>query len=276
MDLFVAIILGLVEGLTEYLPVSSTGHLLLAEQVMGLRRDGLREAADAYAVCIQFGAVAAVLVLYWPRFLALVAGLVGRDKQGRQLLGRLVLAFVPAAVIGLVAADTIKTQLFGLWPVVAAWFAGGLVLLGVGRFVAQRGTAAGDLYDVTPRHALLIGCAQCMALWPGVSRSLVTLLAGMWVGLNLPAAIEFSFLLGVITLGAAAAHDAIEVGPLMVQNLGATSVVAGFLAATLAAAVSVRWMVGYLSRHGLALFGWYRIIVAVVVALLLRLGVLAS
>ena len=271
MDNFQALILGLVEGLTEYLPVSSTGHLLLAQRLMGIDSS---TASDAFAICIQAGAILAVLGIYRQRVAQMVMGAIGRNEAGQRLLINLLSAFVPAAVLGLLLEKPIKKYLFGgdewgLWPVVAAWFAGGMAILVVSLVRRRRGTSPTsgfDLEQLTIRMALIVGFAQCIAMWPGVSRSLITIVGGVLVGLSLPAAVELSFLLGVITLTAATAYDALKHGPEMLATYGATPLLIGFGAAWLSAVLAVKWMVGYLKSHGMEIFGWYRVALAFVVA----------
>jgi len=261
MDIWQALILGLVEGITEYLPVSSTGHLLIAQRWLGIEAS---RAANAYAIVIQAGAILAVLGLYRQRVAAVALGLLGRHDAGRRLLVALVVAFVPAAVIGFLLDDPIERLLFGPWPVVAAWAAGGLLLLALGPRIQARGGQA--LEQLRPAAALWIGLAQCAALWPGVSRSMATILGGVAVGLSLSAAVEFSFLLGLLTLGAATSYKALSSGSLLLQTYGALPLVVGFLAAWVSATLAVRWMVGWLQRRGLTLFGWWRLAAAGIVA----------
>jgi undecaprenyl-diphosphatase len=284
MTLGQAAILGVVEGLTEYLPVSSTGHLLLAERAMGIGKDPKgsaeqkkrdKDAADAYTICIQAGAILAVLGLYFRRVRQMFAGLAGRDVEGRRLFVNIFAGFLPAAVIGLLFNRVIKAYLFGPWPVVAAWFAGGVAILAVGWWNRREGQPLRSglaLERLSWRMALIIGFAQCIAMWPGVSRSLVTIVGGILVGLSLPAAVEFSFLLGVVTLGAATAYDALKHGHVMVQTLSPLPIAIGLVFAFLAAVLSVKWMVGYLNRHGLALFGYYRVALAIVVGGMIMAG----
>lgn len=275
-----AMILGIVEGLTEYLPVSSTGHLILAQRALGI---GDSDAANAYAICIQLGAIVAVLELYFGRIRQMGRGLLGQDRVGRRLAKAIVAGFLPAAVLGLLLDEWIKENLFGgdawgLWPTVAAWAAGGVAILAVAW--ARRGRDDGprtgfDLAELTWRGGLIIGFAQTLAMWPGVSRSLVTIVGGVLIGLSLPAAVEFSFLLGVVTLGAATAYDGIKHGDAMFAQYSVFDMLVGFVFAWLSAVIAVKWMVSYLKRHGLAVFGWYRVALAVVVAGLIVLGPLA-
>ncbi len=277
MTLLQALILGIVEGVTEFLPVSSTGHLLLAERMLGIERS---EAADAYVICIQAGAIVAVLGLYRQRMATLFNGLLGRDAGGLRLLQQLVVAFVPAVVLGLLFEKKIDAVLFGLWPVVTAWAVGGLVIFALrGRRGADGKPVLGGtrgLADIDLRTASMIGLAQCLALWPGTSRSLATILAGVALGLSVPAAVEFSFLLGLETLGAATAYKALKHGGEMVHAFGPAPIVVGFVAAAVSAAVSVKWLVQWLQSHGMEVFAVWRIALAVVVAGLLAAGLLSA
>lgn len=278
MTLWEAALLGTVEGLTEFLPVSSTGHLLVVQRLLGMGTAGEadKQAADAFAICIQLGAILAVLVLYRERVRAMARGLLGRDVQGRHLLGCVLVAFLPAAVIGLLFSDAIKEHLFGVWPVVLAWAVGGGAILAVaGRAEAQR-EGGKDLVGITLRVAFVIGLAQCIAMWPGVSRSLVTIVAGVLAGLSVAAAVEFSFLLGLVTLTAATLHDGIRHGSDMTAAYTPAALVVGLCFAFVSALLAMHWMVDYLRRHGLALFGWYRLAAAALVTGLVLAGVLSK
>ena len=272
-----AAILGVVEGLTEYLPVSSTGHLLLTERILSIgddpsasveQKERTKEAIDAYTICIQIGAIIAVLGLYFRRVKQMLRGLIGKDSEGRQLLISVIAGFLPAAVIGLLFNKLIKSYLFGTWPVIVAWFVGGVAILAVSRWNQRKGDRSANrgrsIVELTWKMALIIGFAQCIAMWPGVSRSLVTIVGGLLVGLSLSAAVEFSFLLGLITLSAATGYDALKHGQVMLQTFDALSLAVGVVFAFVAALLSVKWMVGYLNRHGLAVFGYYRVALALV------------
>lgn len=272
MEWWQALILGLVEGLTEYLPVSSTGHLILAERALGLDASA---SAHAFAICIQAGAVVAVLGLYAERVRAMLRGLVGADGRGLRLAVCVLTAFAPAAVVGVLFDEKIEQHLFGLWPVVAAWFVGGAAILVVARLRPARERGAGAELDALHwRLALVIGLFQCLALWPGTSRSLATIVGGVLVGLRLGAAVEFSFLLGLLTLSAATGYKGLSHGAALVSDYGWAALGIGFATAFVSAWVSVRWMVGYLERRGLELFGYWRVGLAAVVAALLALDVL--
>lgn len=269
-----AVVLGLVEGLTEYLPVSSTGHLLVANDALGL--GGTKEsddALDAYAICIQAGAILAVLVLYRRRVLQMLDGLIGRSAEGRAVLLAVLAAFVPTAVIGFAFKDLVRDKLFGVGPVAAAWLVGGVVILVLERqgFLRRPGVA---LHQVTIRQALAIGVFQAIALWPGTSRSLVTIIGAVAVGLSLEAAVEFSFLLGLVTLGAATVLTGASDGKLMLDTFGVLTPLIGLVVAFAAAVVSVRWMVTWLQQRSFDVFGWYRLAIGVLAVGLLAAGIL--
>jgi undecaprenyl-diphosphatase len=270
-----ALLLGAVEGITEYLPISSTGHLTVIQDLLGLTATASAEAAaDSYAIAIQLGAIVAVAVLYRSRIFGTIAALTQpADTQIRQearhLLAALVAAFLPAAVIGVAFGDQIKRVLFGVWPTTIAWLVGGIAIV-----VFARRHRPGDrvLELITWRDGLIIGCAQVLALWPGVSRSLVTIIAAVAIGLHIGAAVEFSFLLGLATLGAATIYETVDNGTVIVEQYGILTPLAGFAAAVVSAAVAVLWMVSYLQRHSLAIFGWYRIVLAAAIGALALTG----
>lgn len=268
-----AVVLGLVEGLTEYLPISSTGHLLVASRIMDLPDSGtVGDALKSYEIAIQFGAILAVVVLFRRRLWVMVEGLLGRSDQGRRLLKAIAIAFVPAAVVGLVSEKIVKDVLFGVGPVVIAWVVGGVAVIVLSRrgLVGPKGGRA--LESITSRDAMIIGAAQILALWPGTSRSLVTIVAALLLGLSMEAAIEFSFLLGFVTLGAATAYEGLKNGKLMIDTFGIAVPLLGLVVAFGAAIVSIKLMVGYLRRHDLAIFGWYRIVVAALAIALVASG----
>jgi undecaprenyl-diphosphatase len=267
-----AIVLGVVEGLTEYLPISSTGHLLVTNRILDIGQDDeTRDAADSYVVVIQAGAILAVLALYRRRVQRVLEGVVGRSPEGRRLLVALVLSFVPAGIAALALENPIKDHLFGAGPVVGAWIVGGLAILAWTRW-RTRPEGRIELEGLTPRLALLIGVAQILALWPGTSRSLVTILAACALGLTLPAAVEYSFLLGLVTLGAATIFEFVKNGNEIIDTFGARPVLIGLVAALVSALVAVKWMVAYLQRHDLSVFGWYRIGIGVLTIILIASG----
>ena len=257
---FEAIVLGAVEGITEYLPVSSTGHLLVTQRLMDLDSG----AADVYAIAIQVGAILAVVALYRQRIVQIANGVIGRDQGGRDLLVRLAASFVPAAAIGVVFEHPIKDNLFGPGPVVAAWAVGGAFLLW---WKPRHGTTT--LLELSVRSAVIIGLAQSLALWPGVSRSLVTLVAALFVGLDMASAVEYSFLLGLATLTAATALDLVKDGGTLLDEYGWRTPVLGVLVAFVTAVVAVRWLVTVLRTRSLAVFGWYRLGIATVTLVLM-------
>jgi undecaprenyl-diphosphatase len=268
-----AVVLGVVEGVTEFLPISSTGHLLVTSRILDLPSAGKAgDAVKSYEIAIQFGAILAVLALYRRRVLVMAEGLLGRSVEGRRLVTSVAIAFVPAAVVGVISDKVIKDVLFGTWPVVVAWIVGGAAVIALSRAGKLSGANGRGLGALTSRDAMVIGLAQVLALWPGTSRSLVTIGAALLLGLSMSAAIEFSFLLGFVTLTAATGFEALTSGKTMVDTFGIAVPLLGLLVAFVAALVSIRWMIGYLQRHDLAIFGWYRIGVAALVIVLLATG----
>lgn len=259
-----AIILGAVEGITEFLPVSSTGHLLITQRLLHLGSGAGKTAADTYAIAIQLGAILAVVALYRRRIVQVAQGLVGRDEEGRQLLIRLAVAFAPAAAVGAAFDHTIKKHLFGPWPVIGAWAVGGVFLL-----VWRPKHGSSTLMAMTIRSAFIIGLAQTLALWPGVSRSLVTLVAAIAVGCEIGAAVEFSFLLGLATLTAATGLDLVKDGKSLLHDYGWRTPLLGALVAFTTAILAVRWLVAYLRTKPLKNFGYYRIAIAIVGVILI-------
>jgi len=269
MEAWHAAVLGLVEGVTEYLPVSSTGHLILVSSLLGLDTPEHAEALKAFEIAIQGGAILAVVGLYWSRVVQMGRGLAGCDPVGLRLLRNLALGFAPAAVLGPLLDKPIDRLLFRPLPVLFALAAGGVWMIWLDR--RKRGNPQGAaLEGLDSRHALAIGFFQCVAMWPGTSRSMMAIAGGLIVGLRVRDAAEFSFLLGVPTLGAACAYKLLKnllaahaTGtPNLFAALGPLPVALGFAVAALSAALAVRWLVGFLQRAGLAPFGWYRIALA--------------
>ncbi len=278
-----AAILGAIEGITEYLPISSTGHLLVTAKLLDLpdaKGSAGLDAVNTYVVAIQLGAILAVLGLFWKRFRSMLLGLVGRDDDGRHLLIVLVLAFVPSAAVGAVLDNKIESALFGPWPVVVAWIVGGAAILWLEESgqIPRHGVVptpgTDPLRAITYRHALIIGVAQCLALWPGTSRSLVTIVSALLLGIAMPAAVEFSFLLGFATLTAASLFKLAKDGGNLVDTFGVLNPLIGMVFAFISAVIAIRWLVTYLQRHTLTIFAWYRFVVATATIGLLAAGVI--
>ena len=267
MTILDAIILGLVEGITEYVPVSSTGHLILASALLGLDDPAMKRAVDAFNIVNQAGAILAVAGLYRSRVRQMVSGLLGRNAAGRRLAINLLVAFVPAAVVGLALDDYIEARLFHPAPVMLALVLGGLWMIGLdwrrphaipNGEAASADVAASSIETLTIKQALGIGLFQCVALWPGTSRSMMTIAGGTMLGLPPRQAAEFSFLLGLPTLGAACLYKLVREREAL-ATLGGGPVAAGLIVATISAALAVRWLVAFLDRHGLKAFGFYRL-----------------
>ena len=296
LDLGDAIVLGVVEGVTEFLPISSTGHLIIANDVLGLESDKpltdangqplwhkrptparpegvpltLKLAADTYAVVIQAGAIAAVVLLYWRQILGMVLGLTGRSASGLRLLRNILLAFLPCAIAGFVLHDWIDRHLFSVPAVIAALVAGAGLMLWAEHWRRRNsipGLSRAEPADLSPKRALGIGLAQCLALWPGTSRSMVTIVGGYLAGLSPVKAAEFSFLVGLPTLTGAAVYKGWRSGGAMIDVFGWTPVLVGGVVAAVSAALAVRFLVGFLSRSGLAVFAYYRLALAAVLVI---------
>jgi undecaprenyl-diphosphatase len=270
-----ALILGIVEGLTEYLPVSSTGHLILTAWLLGLDSDPQQAAAvNTFNIVIQAGAILAVLGLYRQRIGRMVSGVLGRDAEGRRLTWHLLIAFLPAAVLGPVLNDPIEAYLFKPWPVTGALFVGAWLMFAVAMSRRNRDDEQGgrELEQMTWRIALFVGFGQCIAMWPGTSRSMMTIVAALMLGLRPRAAAEFSFLLGLITLSAATGYKVVFDGAAMLETIDLPTFMIGLIAATISAAVAVRWFVTALVRYGLAPFAWYRLVLAGVLAVMAAMG----
>lgn len=286
MEIWQAILLGIIEGITEYLPISSTGHLIVAQQLMDIGTDSENSklAADAFAICIQGGAILAVLGLYYKHVIRMIKGVFGKDPEGLKLAIAIVIGFIPAAILGVLLNDIIEKKLFGIWPVITAWIVGGIGIIWTVSWRKKnppRGNGR-DILKLAWQSALFIGLLQCVAMWPGTSRSLMTICGGLIVGLSVKAAVEYSFLLGVVTLtaatckkaiwsieGAGAQYDTWFGGTqLMWDTYGAAPLIAGVIAAAISAAFAVKWLVTFLQSHGLQGFGYYRILIGVTVGIL--------
>ncbi|WP_437275737.1 undecaprenyl-diphosphate phosphatase [Sorangium sp. So ce375] len=254
---FDAVLLGVLEGLTEFLPVSSTGHLILLGAWLGHQS----EAAKTLDIVIQLGAVLAVVVYFRERLSTTVRGIVRRDPDSLRLALALAFAFLPAAVVGLLFHKAIKAYLFGPGPVAAALIAGGFLMIGVEAVRRRRpDEGAPRVEDVTLQRALAIGFAQCFSLWPGASRSMTTIVGGQLSGLSTAAAAEFSFLLAIPTLGAATVFDLVKNGRALLDAPGGiVALVVGLAVSFAVALLVIAVFLRYLKRYGLAPFGWYRV-----------------
>jgi undecaprenyl-diphosphatase len=255
--LFKAAILGIVEGLTEFLPISSTGHLILAAELL----DFTGEKQNAFLIMIQTGAMLAVIWQYRAKFADLTVGLFTR-RDAQIFVAKLFVAFLPAALVGLLLGGLIKTYLFGSIPVALALIAGAFVILAVER--AYRSWRVESVDDMTFRDALLIGLAQCFALFPGVSRAGATIIGGMLCGLSRRAATEFSFFLAVPTLIAAGGYDLLKHRAEF--SAGDLEVLAvGLIVSFISALICIRWLLRYVASHTFNIFAWYRIALGVII-----------
>lgn len=258
MTLTEAIILAVIEGITEFLPVSSTGHMIIASSLMGIADDDFTK---TFTVAIQFGTILSVVVLYYKRFIRSI-----------DFYKKLIVAFIPAAVLGFLLDDFIDELLSNIIVVAASLLVGGIIFLFIDNWL--KGKSSTEQETVSSPQAFRIGLFQCIAMIPGVSRSAATIIGGLASGLNRKSAAEFSFFLAVPTMFAATLYkvykftrDGSFSGTEQVNLLIIGNVI-GFAVALLA----IRSFIGYLSRHGFAVFGWYRIILGVIILLLNALG----
>ena len=263
-DLLTAALLGLIEGLTEFLPVSSTGHLLLSSHFLGFESAG-----KTFEVVIQLGAVLALLTVYFGK-LWQVFSTVHRDPASTRFVASVTLAFVPAVVVGVLAHDFIKTVLFETPRLIALMLIlGGVMLLFVDRLAPPP-----QEFDATKlpfRKALVIGVCQCLAMVPGVSRSGATIVGALFLGVEKRAAAEFSFFLSMPTMAAAVGYDLLKNRDVL--DFSAISQIGiGFGLAFVTGVIVVKWLLGYIGRHGYALFGWWRIILGGLALVALSLG----
>lgn len=260
-----AFIYGLVEGITEFLPISSTGHLVVVSEFLSTDKSKKKEEAlNAYLIVIQAGAIFAVALLYRKDVWSMLLGTLGLDPRGRRLAINVLVAFLPAALLGPILDNKIEDLLFGILPISIALFLGALLM-----YWAEKRKQAQDsgliteqgrtLDDLTLLHSLTIGILQCVAMCPGTSRSMMTIVGGYLVGLQRKKAAEFSFLLGLLTLSAAASYKVMTKWEVMKEHLSVGPFFFGCLVAGISAALSVSWLVGYLSKRGLGIFVWYRI-----------------
>jgi undecaprenyl-diphosphatase len=285
MTVVQAIVLGLVEGITEYLPVSSTGHLIIVSDLLGLGDSAIqRSAVDTFNIVVQGGAILAVLGLYFPRVIQMLKGLAGKDQAGRKLALNIIIAFLPAAILGVKFNDFIEEKLFNTPAVITALALGGVFMIVLDRVKFNKDdeddAESLDITSLSWKQSLFIGFMQTIAMWPGTSRSMMTIAGGVLAGLKPKQAAEFSFLLGLPTLGGATVYslaknlkESSDAGtPNMFEVLGWMPIVVGMIVATISAMLAVRWLVNFLNKHGLAVFGYYRLGLAALLGILIAAG----
>lgn len=259
MTVLESIVIAVVEGITEFLPISSTGHMIITEALLGMNMD---EFTKAFTVNIQFGAILSVVVLYWKRFL-----------QSWTFYQKLFVAFLPAAVIGFLASDFIDSLLENVLVVAVMLLLGGILLLFVDKWFNKENPDQ----EVTYPTALKIGFWQCLAMIPGVSRSAATIIGGMQQKLSRTNAAEFSFFLAVPTMAAASGYKLLKLilepnGVAMLKD-NLTTLLIGNIVAFIVAMIAIKTFITFLQKHGFKVFGWYRIVVGLVLIILLLMGV---
>jgi undecaprenyl-diphosphatase len=259
MTIFQSIVIAVVEGITEFLPISSTGHMIITEALLGMNID---EFTKAFTVNIQFGAILSVVVLYWRRFL-----------QSWTFYQKLFVAFLPAAVIGFLVSDFIDRMLENVLVVAITMFLGGILLLFVDKWFNKEKVNQ----DITYPNALKIGFWQCIAMIPGVSRSAASIIGGMQQKLSRTNAAEFSFFLAVPTMAAASGYKLLKIilhpdGVTMLKD-NLTILLIGNIVAFVVAMIAIKSFITFLQKHGFKVFGWYRIVVGLILIILLLMGV---
>ena len=266
-ELIKVIILGIVEGLTEFLPISSTGHLIVFAALLDFKNVG----RTTFEIFIQIGTVVAVIVYFRAELLKQVAT-VSSDKDVQRLWMNIIIAFIPAAVIGFIFADKIDALLFRPIIVAASLIVGGIIFLIVER---RPNTAAptGSLEAITPRQALAVGLAQITSLIPGVSRSGSTIIGGMLFGLDRAVATRFSFFLAIPTLGIATLYKLVK-SLKSIQGGDAVNLVLGAVVAGVVAWIAIRWLLNYVAHNNYVAFGYYRIVAGIIIILLVLIQVL--
>jgi undecaprenyl-diphosphatase len=257
-----AVILGIVEGITEFLPISSTGHLILVAHGLGFTGDR----AEVFEIFIQLGAVLAVVVEYRTRLFGVARGL-GRSAASRRFAANVGIAFLPAAVVGLIVHRWITEHLFGPVTVAAALIVGAVAILVVE--TRRREPSIQEVDGITPSVAAWIGLAQCVSMWPGFSRSAATILGGLVCGVERKAATEFSFYLAIPTLGAATVYDLVKKRALLAPG-DLTWLFVSTLISFVVAWAAIRWLLRFVATHDLKPFAWYRIALGIVVLAVLR------
>lgn len=271
MDLLHATILGLVEGLTEFVPVSSTGHLILAGAALGVGGDPAHKAAvDAFDIVIQAGALLACIWYYAPLLLQRVRGALQKDDvveqaRGRALFVALAVAFVPVVIVGLLLRKKIKALLFGPAPVAVALAVGGVAMIAVDWWLARRRRSGVPLEQIGPRHAAVVGLFQCLSLVPGTSRSMSTLVGGLFAGLDRRAAADFAFLLAIPVLGAATGYELLKEWRALADGIGPVAITVGLIASFLTGWASIALFIRLLGTVGMWPFGVYRLLAAAAV-----------
>ncbi|MCG7349589.1 undecaprenyl-diphosphate phosphatase [Sphingomonas sp. ACRSK] len=252
-DLLTIILLGIVEGVTEFLPVSSTGHLILAGALLGFKG----EASGTFEIVIQLGAILSVIVLYWRRFWDVFVGLGRRDPRAIAFTRNVALAFLPSAVIGLIVYKMVKAMLESPMTVAVALVVGGIAILVIERLV--RAPKVTNVEQMSWKVALGIGIIQCLAMIPGVSRSGATIMGALGLGVDRKTAAEFSFFLAVPTMLAASAYDLYKNAE-SIGSDGWLAIAIGFVVSFVVALLVIRWFLGIVTRHGFTPFAWYRIV----------------
>jgi undecaprenyl-diphosphatase len=261
-----ATILGLIEGLTEFLPVSSTGHLILVDRALG----NSGPAVEAFEIVIQLGALLACMLYYRVVLARALAGFARGDAGSRRLLIAIAAAFVPTALAGFLFHKRIEAALFGPIPVGIALIAGGILMIAVDLATRRRPEPVDSVEQVSAGRGFLVGCVQCAALWPGTSRSMASMVGGKLGGLSTRAAADFAFLVGIPTLGAACLFKLVHARHVLMHEIGPASLAVGLGVSFVVGWVVIAAFLRFLKQTGLVPFGVYRVVIGAVVLFALR------
>lgn len=255
MTIIQAIIIAIVEGLTEFLPVSSTGHMILTSSILGVENNAFLK---TFEISIQLGAILAIVIMYIKRFF-----------KSFEIYIKLIAAFIPTALVGFLAYGFIKEYLFNPMIVAVTLIVGGIILILINRKMVSQVSKYKEVEDVSVKNAFFIGLIQCVSMIPGVSRAAATIVGGTFNGFNKKQAMEFSFLLAVPTMAAATGYDLLKT-PVQFSHNDIVLLIVGLVTAFIVAWIAVKAFISFVEKHGFAFFGWYRIAIGILYLILVH------
>lgn len=269
------VLLGAVQGVTEFLPVSSTGHMILVEHFFNSEKNlaqsaTKQEAINAYFVIIQSGSILAILILYWRRIREMFLACFFCSKRGGFLIKNLLLSFFPAGLLGFVLNKTLQSALYNPFCIACALIIGAMLMLFAEKWYSKKSEKFDEIEHLSTLTCVKIGLWQCLALIPGMSRSMSTIVGGYFCNMSKKSAAEYSFLLGFVTLSAATAFKLYTDHDILAKYFDAWTFFGGIFVAFIFSALTIRLFISYLNKHGLALFAWYRVVLGICVLFLLK------
>lgn len=274
-DYKIAAILGITQGITEFLPISSTGHMIIVEHVLNKKSTTLSNASKdcamkSYFAIIQCGSILAIFVLYWRQMLDMLSALLGKNKKGAILIKNLLLSFLPAGVLGVLLDGIIQNVLYHELNIAYALIFGAILILYAEFYYTKKGYKKSSIDILSSTDCIKIGLWQCLALIPGMSRSMSTIVGGYFCGLSRKTSAEYSFLLGFVTLSAATVFKFLKNHEIIFQYFDTFTFLEGILVAFLFSILSIKLFISYLSTHGLRLFVWYRVLLGILIIFLFK------